>query len=292
MDCGLETYIVLLIRKVLFRHDKVERALLFGSRAKGTYEAASDIDLAVFGAQLTEEDVLDLAVDLDDQYLIYRFDLVRYEGIKEQALREHIDRVGLLFYDRPAFERSLCPPSEDWKSSTLSALAEISFGRLHAAETLNTKGDGLPLIQDLEELGEVCPKPAVFTTAPKQIAAKGDLLMWLQGLEETGKLNWADRDYAIGNCFAALRHKAGEEYQAFLWGLLEFHLDNLLAIVQASPFPGIARHHLQELPVFVPPMPVQLELSQRLGLHERAASYESRQQLLERIFGAENPIAQ
>lgn len=51
MDCGLETYIVLLIRKVLFRHDKVERALLFGSRAKGNYEAASDIDLAVFGAK-------------------------------------------------------------------------------------------------------------------------------------------------------------------------------------------------------------------------------------------------
>jgi predicted nucleotidyltransferase len=69
----------------------VSRAVLFGSRAKGKWRDNSDIDIAVFGCG----NIGGLATRLDELPMPYKFDLVDYEGISHQPLREHIDRVGV-----------------------------------------------------------------------------------------------------------------------------------------------------------------------------------------------------
>ena len=52
MPYGLEKNDVELIINVLETNNKVSKALLFGSRAKGNFEAGSDIDIAIKGAEL------------------------------------------------------------------------------------------------------------------------------------------------------------------------------------------------------------------------------------------------
>lgn len=86
-----------LVRDVFHRHPAVASAILFGSRAKGTHAAWSDVDLAVEGdvAPLEAEAI---AGELDELPLPYRFDVQPLSRITHRPLREHIDRIGICIY--------------------------------------------------------------------------------------------------------------------------------------------------------------------------------------------------
>ncbi|GAB3979137.1 nucleotidyltransferase domain-containing protein [Spirosoma terrae] len=79
---------------VLAMNGRVEQAVLFGSRAKGTHKPGSDVDIALKGADLTLNDLLALSVALDELWIPLRVDLLLYNRIDEPALLDHIDRVG------------------------------------------------------------------------------------------------------------------------------------------------------------------------------------------------------
>lgn len=93
--CGLTDKQLTTLTSILRRHKAVERACIFGSRAKGNYKPGSDIDIAVAGPALTRRDILALASDFDDTDLPYTVDTVHYDTIANDALRDHIDRVGI-----------------------------------------------------------------------------------------------------------------------------------------------------------------------------------------------------
>lgn len=86
------------LREVFAATPGVERVVLFGSRAKGNARTGSDIDLAVMGQGLGSRDLADLDNRLDDLLLPYKIDLVLYEHIDNQDLREHIERVGIVLF--------------------------------------------------------------------------------------------------------------------------------------------------------------------------------------------------
>ncbi len=88
------------ILSTLCRNEKINRIILFGSRAKGSYATGSDIDLALSGENLNTNDILDLSNELEELELPYKFDLVILERIKEQDLLEHIFRAGIIIYDK------------------------------------------------------------------------------------------------------------------------------------------------------------------------------------------------
>ncbi|MSU63565.1 MAG: nucleotidyltransferase domain-containing protein [Pedosphaera sp.] len=90
-----------LICGVLRRHPEVAGAKVFGSRAKGSSQPASDIDLAL-GGNISRNVLNSIAGELDELPLPYTFDVQAYAGIRHQPLREHIDRVGKSFYSRTA----------------------------------------------------------------------------------------------------------------------------------------------------------------------------------------------
>lgn len=72
----------------------VEKALIYGSRAMGTHKKFSDIDIALVGKHISEKTLCELDEAIDDLLLPYEVDLTALEGIKNDALREHIERVG------------------------------------------------------------------------------------------------------------------------------------------------------------------------------------------------------
>ena len=72
---GLKDYQIEKIQKVFASHPEVEKAILYGSRAKGNYKPASDIDLTMTGPALTFSIQLRIETELDDLLLPYTIDL-------------------------------------------------------------------------------------------------------------------------------------------------------------------------------------------------------------------------
>jgi len=78
----------------------VTKAVIYGSRAKGNYKNGSDIDLTLYGNELTHKISLAILVELDDLLLPYTIDLSIYAMLDHADLREHIEQVGMVFYER------------------------------------------------------------------------------------------------------------------------------------------------------------------------------------------------
>jgi len=88
------------IRDAARAFPEIRQVILFGSRAKGTHKPGSDVDLALKGDALTYETVLGLTDMLNEEKpLPYFFDVVDYQRISEQALVEHINRVGVVIFE-------------------------------------------------------------------------------------------------------------------------------------------------------------------------------------------------
>ncbi len=106
MKYGLSDNVIKRINAVFSCWSGVEKVILYGSRAKGTYREGSDIDLTVIGDALTQSDLLKIANELDDLLLPYKIDLSLLRRIEDKALLDHIRRVGVVFYERASNARS------------------------------------------------------------------------------------------------------------------------------------------------------------------------------------------
>jgi predicted nucleotidyltransferase len=101
---GLPSMTVGKIRSVFALHPQIEKAVLYGSRAKGSYKIGSDIDLTLYGEGLGFDELLVIMSELDDLLLPYTIDLSIFATLDHAGLRDHIQRVGVPFYDRAAEE--------------------------------------------------------------------------------------------------------------------------------------------------------------------------------------------
>ena len=100
MNHGLPDRTISELHSVLAKHPEVERAVLYGSRAKGNYKPGSDIDLTLFGAGLTWTTMTRVAGEMDELPTPYMVDVSIYDQLNNDALKEHIDRVGMVIYER------------------------------------------------------------------------------------------------------------------------------------------------------------------------------------------------
>ena len=96
-DLGLTAKERSLIIGVLAQHSQIAEARVFGSRAKGVYDASSDVDITLLGA-ISSQLLAQVAGELDDLPLPYRFDVNRYDAISDPAVKAHIDRVAKPIY--------------------------------------------------------------------------------------------------------------------------------------------------------------------------------------------------
>jgi predicted nucleotidyltransferase len=78
---------------VFRRHPEISQVKVFGSRAKGTHQRSSDIDLALWGV-LDDFAAQAIALELDELPLPYNYDVKAFAAVTLESLREHIERVG------------------------------------------------------------------------------------------------------------------------------------------------------------------------------------------------------
>lgn len=95
---GLTPQTLARIRAVFAAHPGIEQAILYGSRALGTYHIGSDIDLTLKGGGLALAEVLKIADELDELMLPYKIDLSLFHQLDNPQLIDHIRRVGVTIY--------------------------------------------------------------------------------------------------------------------------------------------------------------------------------------------------
>lgn len=96
---GLDVDTLRQIRETFAQFPRIEKVLIYGSRAKGNYRKGSDIDITLIGKGLTlQNSIYPLMEQLDDRYLPYKFDISIFKDLDNPEFVEHILRVGKVFY--------------------------------------------------------------------------------------------------------------------------------------------------------------------------------------------------
>ena len=96
---GLKPKIIEDIKNILKKYPEVEKAVIFGSRARGNYRKGSDIDITLFGDKLTNSINTKIFYEIDNLYLIYNIDLINFNTLSEEdKLRQNILDEGVEIY--------------------------------------------------------------------------------------------------------------------------------------------------------------------------------------------------
>lgn len=99
MKCTLNTGIKpIVMEEITMIAEKygVTRVVLFGSRARGDYHRASDIDLALLGG-----DVDRFALDVDEETsTLLEYDIVDLNQSIPEKLRQAIEQEGKVIYEK------------------------------------------------------------------------------------------------------------------------------------------------------------------------------------------------
>jgi type I restriction enzyme R subunit len=105
---GLKADVIDRIRAAFAGFDQIRSAILYGSRAKGNYKPGSDIDLTLMTeGELPNNFLNRVLTAIDSLDLIYSFDISLHHQIDNESLLEHIERVGVEFYNASNYAREL-----------------------------------------------------------------------------------------------------------------------------------------------------------------------------------------
>lgn len=90
-----------MLLKTIASFKDIDRALIFGSRAKGNYKKGSDMDMAIYGENLQKETTINLYAKLNESTPIpYFIDVVAPQYIDNQNLITLIEQAGIAFFEK------------------------------------------------------------------------------------------------------------------------------------------------------------------------------------------------
>ena len=227
---------------LLAKHLPNTAAWVYGSRAKWTSRPQSDLDLVVFAPPEQNGRVADLREAFEESNLPFRVDLFVWNNtparFRKQIEAEHVVLV----------ESGNQSAVADRPTVTLGKVADIIMGQSPSGDTVSTESShGIALLNGPTEFGAFHPAPVQFTTAARKYAQPSDLLFCVRG-STTGRMNWADQEYAIGRGIAAIRHRQEPMLQSLIRGAIEVNLPELLNRATGSTFPNVSASQLAEIP--------------------------------------------
>lgn len=228
----------------------------YGSRVRWTSQPASDLDLVAFAGPRQRRQVAALREAFEESGLPFRVDLLVWDEIPE-SFQEEIDAEHVALVEWTSGRQSWC---------MLGDVAHITMGQSPPGATVNGKA-GMPLLNGPTEFGPHHPTPRQYTSDPRRVARRGDLLFCVRG-STTGRMNWADREYAIGRGIAAIRHRNGVHLQPFVRAVIESRLPTLLADTTVSVFRNVSATDLAGLRIPDLPLKRQKEVARILGTLE------------------------
>lgn len=135
-----------------------------------------------------------------------------------------------------------------WGIQPLGELANIIMGQSPDGQSYNTQGIGIPLLNGPTEFGKKFPKEKQWTSLPKKLSKKDDILFCVRGAT-AGRMNFSDKEYCIGRGLAAIRVKNKNDLY-FIYQVLNYMYDYFQRTSDGSTFINIGKDKLECLPIF------------------------------------------
>ena len=151
---------------------------------------------------------------------------------------------------------------QGWEIKKLGEVCEITMGQSPSSNTYNDS-EGLPFYQGNGDFGKVNPIARVYCNAPIRIAECNDILISVRA--PIGAINIANCKCCIGRGLASIRSTKSLSYE-FVYHALIANKEKLIAQGTGSTFKSIGRSILKELPIPVPPLPIQERIVSELDL--------------------------
>lgn len=259
MTFGLEQHIIDNIVAVFEANSRIDKAYVFGSRAKGNFRPDSDIDIAVKGLDLSFDDILKLSSAVAEKCLSIKIDLIDYESIKEPDLKDHIDRVGIEFYGR-------------WKKSNLGDFINLKRG--YDLPSQNRIAGTIPIfsssgITDFHHLS--------MKNGPGVITGRYGTI---------GKVFYSENPYWPLNTTLYVQDFKGNDPKFVYYFLQSFDFEKYS---DKSAVPGINRNEIHKESISFPPVSEQIEIATLLSCLDNKIDLLKRQnntleQLSETLF--------
>ena len=92
--------ILSMLAQAFQRYPAIERAALFGSRARGDYREQSDYDIAIYGELLASDKAALRSFCAEDLPTLHKVDLIFMSEQDGTPIAESIQREGIIFYDK------------------------------------------------------------------------------------------------------------------------------------------------------------------------------------------------
>lgn len=296
------------IVKLIGSYPEIEEAILFGSRALGSYKEASDVDIALKGENVTAALAAKLKFDIEeDTYLPFFFDFVADPTITSESLREHIEQKGVSIYK--AGWRTFTV--EQIKADSPNALATGPFGSAISSKFFTNKG--IPVIRGgnlsadistrLYENGFVFISESKAKEFKRSEVRKGDLIFTCWGtISQVGLID-GDSSYPvyiISNKQMKLTPHPERADSLFLY----YHFSNpkiqeqILGNNIGSSVPGFNLGQLKTMELNLPPLFEQRTISSVLSslddkidlLHRQNKTLESMAETLFRQWFIEEAV--
>ena len=262
-------------------NDRVERAVLFGSRATGTNTVSSDVDIALFGSGLTLTDQARLVAALDEIPMAQSVDLLLYDSLQDRTLREHIRRQGVEWYSRSrdAWSAASGPHGpEEWPTVRLGDAADLFTGFpfksdgyvSDSAAPRLLRGDNI--VQGRLRWDGVKRWPAE-TAAPmaKFRLHEGDVVLamdrpWIEAGLKFASIHREDLPALLVQRVARLRGGEGLDtrFLKYVIGCRDFS-DYVLSVQTGTAVPHISARQIEDYEFDLPPLDEQTAIASILG---------------------------
>lgn len=233
--------------RILSANPRVERIVLFGSRAMETFTPTSDIDLALFGDELTLTDLANLADEIAETTIPQKVDLVLWNSIERPELKRHIREAGVEWWKKinpSVFKKE----KHSWRSGQLGEFINLQRG--YDLPQKKRSSGNIPIISSSGESG--CHTEAKVR-APGVITGRYGTL---------GKVFFIEKDFWPLNTTLWVSDFKGNDpkFISYFLKTIDFSSCSDKAAV-----PGVNRNHLHQLHVQIPPLPIQKEIAHILG---------------------------
>lgn len=154
MRYGLNENVIAKINDAFSSIDELEQVILYGSRAKGNYKPTSDIDLTLKGEKINTTILGRISWALDDLMLPYTFDLSIFHHVTQKDLLEHIERVGIIFYEKKKDlgewkETEIGKIPFNWELVTLNDISEVITDGAHKSPKPVVSNFLMPSVKDM-----------------------------------------------------------------------------------------------------------------------------------------------
>ncbi|MHC1684648.1 MAG: nucleotidyltransferase family protein [Clostridiaceae bacterium] len=95
----MDNSLIIELKKVFSKYNEVEKVMLFGSRARGDFKSNSDVDICLFGKNITHLILSKISMDIDELNTPLSFDLLNFDELNKEELIKNILSEGVVIYN-------------------------------------------------------------------------------------------------------------------------------------------------------------------------------------------------